>query len=117
VSRPAIARVWRGVTRAADTDAYLEFLDRTGVADCRATPGNLGVMVLHRAEGDRTEFLFVSFWDDMASVTGFAGAEPARARFYPEDEQFLVDRDLHVQHYAVARDVSAAAPETSAGSS
>jgi len=39
-----IARAWRGVTPAAKADAYLEYLERTGVRDCRATPGNRGVV-------------------------------------------------------------------------
>ena len=104
-----IARTWRGVTTAADASAYLEFLDRTGVADCRATPGNLGVYVLERRMGDRTEFLFVSLWADEESIRGFAGDEPERARFYPEDDRFLVDRDWHVTHYTVARDAVATA--------
>lgn len=100
-----IARTWRGVTAAADADAYVEFLDRTGVADCRAVPGNRGVYVLRRSEGERTEFLFISLWDDMDSIRAFAGDDPSRARFYPEDEHLLVDRDWHVDHFTVERAV------------
>lgn len=99
-----IARTWRGATAHSDADAYVEFLDRTGVAECRATPGNLGVYVLRRPLADRTEFLFVSLWDDEASIRRFAGDDITQARFYPEDEGFLVDRDRHVTHYTVARD-------------
>jgi heme-degrading monooxygenase HmoA len=100
-----IARTWRGATATADADAYVEFLDRTGVADCRAIPGNRGVYVLRRPAGDRTEFLFVSLWDDMGSVRAFAGDDPTRARFYAEDERLLVDRDWHVDHFTVERAV------------
>lgn len=106
-----IARTWRGATSAADADAYVAFLDRTGVAECRATPGNLGVYVLRRPLGDRTEFLFVSLWENEASIRGFAGDDIERARFYPEDERFLLDRDWHVNHYTVARESFAALRE------
>lgn len=105
VSGARIARVWRGVTSSSDADAYVEFLERTGTADARATPGNRGVYVLRRPVGqDRTEFVFISLWDDEASIRGFAGDEPGRARFYPEDDRFLVERDEHVDHYTVARE-------------
>ena len=30
-----------------------------------------------------------------------AGEEPATAVFYPEDDRFLVDRELTVSHYEV----------------
>ena len=61
--------------------------------------------VLRRPVGqDRTEFVFISLWDDEASIRGFAGDEPGRARFYPEDDRFLVERDEHVDHYTVARE-------------
>jgi hypothetical protein len=32
----------------------------------------------------------------------FAGADPSTAVFYPEDDAFLVRRDLTVDHYDVA---------------
>jgi hypothetical protein len=38
-----IARIWHGVTAAAQSDAYLDYLRVTGVPDYRATEGNLGV--------------------------------------------------------------------------
>ncbi|NIQ55726.1 MAG: antibiotic biosynthesis monooxygenase, partial [Gammaproteobacteria bacterium] len=57
-----IARVWYGRTPARLAEAYLDYLDRTGVAACRATPGNLGVHVLHRVRDDEAEFVFISYW-------------------------------------------------------
>jgi hypothetical protein len=34
-------------------------------------------------------------------VRGFAGDDIGRAVFYPEDDRFLVARDLTVRHYAL----------------
>lgn len=100
-----LARSWRGATATRDADAYLNFLDRTGVADCRSTPGNLGVMVLRRPAGGLTEFLFISYWDTESSIRAFAGQDITQARFYPEDDAFLVERDGVVHHYSVDRDL------------
>lgn len=37
----------------------------------------------------------------MESVRDFAGPEPERAVFYPEDDAFLVERENSVAHYEV----------------
>jgi len=47
-----IARQWHGRVRAADADAYYQYLLRTGVRDYRSVPGNRGVQVLRRQDGD-----------------------------------------------------------------
>ena len=96
-----IARTWRGATALADGDRYLDYLQATGVAACKGTPGNRGVYVMRRIDAERAEFLFVSLWDSMESVEAFAGPEPERAVFYPEDKEYLVDRDMVVYHYEV----------------
>jgi len=94
-----VARIWRGWTRAADTQRYLDYLERTGLADYRATPGNLGAAVLTRAEGERTEFLTLSLWASREAIASFAGEAIERAVFYPEDEAFLVAPEETVTHY------------------
>jgi heme-degrading monooxygenase HmoA len=99
-----IARTWRGVTKAEDADTYLAYLHETGLSAYRATPGNRGVLALRRIEDDRAEFLLVTLWESEEAIRRFAGQEIDRAVFYPEDEQFLVDRDLHVTHYEVVHD-------------
>jgi heme-degrading monooxygenase HmoA len=96
-----VARTWRGATARHDADAYLDYLDRTGVAECRATPGNCGVMVLRRPVGEETEFLFISYWDGEDSIRAFAGNDISRARFFAEDDRYLTQRDEVVRHYEV----------------
>ena len=96
-----IARIWHGDVAPERADEYLDFLNRTGVPDYRATEGNMGVYVLRRLEDDRAHFLTVAFWESMRKVEGFAGAEPERARYYPEDERFLPHFEPKVRHYEV----------------
>jgi heme-degrading monooxygenase HmoA len=97
-----IARVWRGATRRRDAAAYTAYLERTGVRECRATPGNRGVTVLQRIAGERAEFVFISYWSDLQDVNAFAGADIAVARFFPEDDAYLIERELTVAHFEVA---------------
>jgi heme-degrading monooxygenase HmoA len=96
-----VVRIWHGVTAAAQSDAYLDYLRVTGVPDYRATEGNLGVYVLRRIEDERAHFLTVSLWESMDAIKGFAGSDPERAKYYPEDEEFLLDFEPTVEHYEV----------------
>lgn len=96
-----IARTWWGATRAEDADAYLAYLEATGLRAYRATPGNRGAYALRRLVDGRAEFLLVSLWDSMDAVRAFAGPDPERAVFYDEDARFLVARDAHVAHHDV----------------
>jgi heme-degrading monooxygenase HmoA len=98
-----MARTWRGATRAEDADAYLEYLEKTGFSEYRATPGNRGVLGLRRVTGDRAEFLLVTLWDSEEAIRKFAGDDIERAVFYPEDDRFLVEREEHVNHFAVVK--------------
>ena len=103
-----IARIWRGATRAEDAEAYVSYLEETGLKEYRETPGNAGAWVLWRTVGERAEFVTLSFWPDMEAVRGFAGDDVETAVFYPEDDRFLVERALTAEHYEAA---SAKGPE------
>jgi hypothetical protein len=46
----------------------------------------------------------MSLWQSMEAVRRFAGDDPGRAVFYDEDDNFLVERNLHVDHFEVAID-------------
>jgi heme-degrading monooxygenase HmoA len=96
-----IARVWRGVTRKEDAEAYLEYLDRTGHAEYRRVAGHRRTITLRRVDGDRAEFVLVSFWDSLDAIRGFAGTDLGRAVFYPEDDRYLVEREDRVAHFDV----------------
>jgi heme-degrading monooxygenase HmoA len=97
-----IARIWRGAVRAEDADAYAEYVQRTGIDGYKRTPGNRGAWALWRIDGDRAEIVTVSLWESRAAIEGFAGPDIEKAVFYPDDDRFLIDRDLTVRHYEVA---------------
>ena len=95
-------RTWRGVIRTEDRDEYRDYIERTGLDGYRATPGNIDAWMLYRDRDDgTTEVVTVSLWETRDAIAGFAGADIEVARFYPEDDRFLVERDLTVKHYDV----------------
>ena len=98
-----IARIWKGAVRTSDGDAYADYIHRTGVAGYTATPGNRGVWMLRRDVADRTEFVMFTLWESLDAVKAFAGDDYERAVYYPEDDRYLVERDLRTSHYEVVR--------------
>lgn len=96
-----IARSWDGLTPVEEADAYADYVRSTGFRDLRATSGNRGVYVLRRREGERARFRVLSLWDSMEGIRRFAGDDPERARYYPEDERFLDALTPNVEHFEV----------------
>ena len=96
-----IARIWHGTTELAKAKDYLELLNRTGIPDYRNTKGNLGAYVLRRIENDKAHFLTFSLWESLDAIKTFAGEGYERARYYPEDKDFLLEFEPNVQHYEV----------------
>jgi len=96
-----IARVWHGVTPEDQSDEFLDYIRKTGVPGLRSTPGNLGVMVFRRVEQGRAHFLLTSFWESYNAISRFAGPDVERARYYPEDEKYLLELEPTVTHYEV----------------
>ena len=93
-----ITRIWHGMTRAAHADEYLEFLVKTGVADYKATDGNLSVQILRRIEGDVCHFWTVTTWDSVENIKKFAGEDYEKAKYYDADKQYLLEFEPHVTH-------------------
>jgi antibiotic biosynthesis monooxygenase (ABM) superfamily enzyme len=96
-----IARVWRGATRAEDADAYAAYIEETGMKGARALPGNRGTLVLHRVHDGLAEFETILLFDSLENIRAFAGDDLEVAVFYPEDDRYLVQRELAVRHFEV----------------
>jgi antibiotic biosynthesis monooxygenase (ABM) superfamily enzyme len=96
-----IARVWRGATLAEHGTEYAAYLEQTGMRTARELPGARGTLVLRRERAGYSEFETILLFDSMSDVTAFAGDEHDAAVFFPEDDRYLVERDLEVMHYEV----------------
>jgi heme-degrading monooxygenase HmoA len=94
-----IARIWHGKTNVSLADAYLDYLFKSGMSAYRATPGNKGAWLLRRLEGDVAHFITLSFWESRDAIAAFAGADIETAKYYPEDEKYLMEFEPNVTHY------------------
>ena len=101
-STTVILRKWTGRIRTVQEKVYVDYIARTGLQDYARTPGNLGFEMLLRELGNgESEVTTLSWWTTMDSIHAFAGATPELARYYPEDDRYLVHRPLHVEHHRV----------------
>ena len=98
-----IARVWWDGRRPRTTTRIsIPGGERGGGAEGDA--GNRGVMVLRRLDGDEAEFGVVSFWDSLDDVKAFAGEDVDAARYFPDDERFLLEFTPRLKHFEVAQE-------------
>jgi heme-degrading monooxygenase HmoA len=96
-----IVRIWHGRVPATKAARYRDFLNARAIADYRSVPGNISVRILERADHEVTHFVCMTEWDSMASIHAFAGADAQIAKYYPEDSEFLLEFEPHVQHYEI----------------
>lgn len=93
-----ITRIWHGRTQVGHADEYLQFVIETGVSDYESVPGNLSVEIWREIDGDVCHFWTVTKWDSFESIKQFAGEDYAKAKYYPEDEKYLLEFEPTVRH-------------------
>jgi hypothetical protein len=96
-----IVRMWHGRVPASKAGAYREFLNTRAIPDYRSVDGNISVHILERSEGVITHFITLTFWKDIESIKAFAGEDVEVAKYYPEDQDFLLEFEPKVVHYEV----------------
>ena len=95
-----VLREWRAEIRRALKDEYVRYVTATGLAAYRGTPGNLGAAVAVRdLDAERAEVVTLSWWTDTEAIKTFSGPDIGQARYFPEDDRFLLTRPAHVYHY------------------
>jgi heme-degrading monooxygenase HmoA len=97
-----IARLWHGRTPREKADSYVLYLEKTGVSEQTSIEGNRGSYVFHRIEGDLAHFIVLSLWDSWDAVRRFAGDDPEKAVYYPEDGQYLLGMPPDIEHFEVS---------------
>jgi len=59
------------------------------------------VIILRRDQKDVSHFLTVTRWDSEGDIRDFTGGEALKAKYYPEDTEFLLEFEPQVHHYTV----------------
>ena len=88
-----IVRMWHGMVEASKADEYAEFMKERAVPDYSSVEGLKKLLFLRNADTDVAHFLLVTYWDSMEAVKKFAGERPEKAKYYPEDDDFLLEKE------------------------
>lgn len=96
-----IIRMWHGRVKHDNAEAYRLFLIGRAIPDYESVDGNLSVKILERHEDDSTHFITMTSWESLEAIKAFAGEEAEKAKYYPEDDGFLLEFEPSVVHYEV----------------
>jgi heme-degrading monooxygenase HmoA len=94
-------RLWHGEVAIEKADDYEKFMIEKASPDYRSVEGLLKLYFQRRNEKSKAHFLLVTLWDSIESVKKFAGDNPEIAKYYPEDDDFLLEKEKHVAMYNV----------------
>ena len=88
-----IVRMWHGMVKASKADEYADFMKERAVPDYSSVGGLKKLLFLRKVETDIAHFLLVTYWDSMEAVKNFAGDRPEKAKYYPEDDNYLLEKE------------------------
>lgn len=99
----AILRIWRGFTTPEKADSYEDLLRTVHFPRLatRAIPGFRRIELVRRTDGNRVEFRTLMWFDDLASVSAYAGPDISRAALAPGAEDLLTEPDPFVAHFEI----------------
>lgn len=96
-----IARIWHGRTKADHYESYTEFMKKVAIPDYKNTEGFKKLTFLRRLENDTAHFTLITYWENLDVIKNFAGEDHEKAKYYSEDQDFLLEFEEHVMHYDV----------------
>ncbi len=96
-----IARIWHGKTRIADYEQYTDFLKEVAIPDYEKTVGFMGLTFLRNIHEEAGHFTLITYWRNLEVIKNFAGEDFEKAKYYPEDDDFLLEFEEEVQHHEV----------------
>ena len=96
-----IARIWEGRTKTEDLEAYTEFMKMRAIPDYQKTNGFIKLSFLRRTDSKFAHFTLITFWKNLEVIQNFAGVDYEKAKYYEEDQNYLIDFPEKVTHYDV----------------
>jgi heme-degrading monooxygenase HmoA len=97
-----IGRVWRGWASGDNADRYERHYRSEVMSTLGRVPGFRGARLLRREDAGETEFVSITFFDDLAAIRAFAGGDYGTAVVAGEAREALSRFEDRVLHYEVA---------------
>ena len=96
-----IARIWHGKTSVEQYEEYTQFLKKIAIPDYKKTIGFKSLTFLRQIRGKEGHFTLITYWENLGVIKNFAGIDYEKAKYYPEDDNFLLEFEEKVQHHEV----------------
>ena len=96
-----IMRLWHGEVAIEKADEYEKFMIDRAAPDYGSVEGLIKLYFQRKDEEKKAHFLLVTLWDSINSVNKFTGDNPELAKYYPEDDDFLLEKEKYVSMYKV----------------
>jgi len=93
--KPTIARIWRGRVPAAKADEYARYNYEAGIRPLEEKA--LGVQSLREDRATESEFITISYWENVAAMARFTGSDPRQIHHLDRDPEFLIELPKSVQ--------------------
>jgi len=94
-------RLWHGEVAIEKADEYEKFMIDRAAPDYGSVEGLIKLYFQRKDEEKKAHFLLVTLWDSINSVKKFTGDNPELAKYYPEDDDFLLEKEKYVSMYKV----------------
>lgn len=93
--QPTIARIWRGRTTRDRADEYAVYLYEHGIKPLEQKA--LAVQQMREDRATDSEFVTISYWENVEAMSRFAGKDPRRIHHLERDADFLIELPESVQ--------------------
>ena len=95
MTKPQIARVWRGKTNPEVADEYEAYNYEVGIKPLIEKA--LAVQTFREDRQNETEFVTISYWESLESMSRFTGGDPSKIHHLERDKDFLIELPQSVQ--------------------
>lgn len=94
-----IGRLWHGWTKPENSDKYAELVKIEVLPTFYKVRGYKGAYFFRRDSQDETEFVALTFFENMQAVRQFAGEDYEKAVVPPQARKLLSRFDQESRHY------------------
>lgn len=102
VTKPTIARIWRGRTRRDIADIYEPYIRAEGIPPLQKVA--LGVQLFREDRKDETWFTTISYWHDIEAMTAFTKGEPTKVHHLDRDAELLMELPEQIEIHRILID-------------
>jgi heme-degrading monooxygenase HmoA len=97
----SIMRLWHGEVSVEKADEYEKFMVERAAPDYSSIDGLINLYFQRKDEVTKSHFLLVTIWDSLESIKKFAGEKPEIAKYYLEDDDFLLEKEKYTSMYNI----------------